>query len=284
MQTTSDACRPVPVGDEEFPLFQRLIHEEAGIYLAPIKRALLSARLSRRLRELGLSTFSAYYRYLLEAGEEERIRLFDGICTNETSFFREPAQFEFLEREIIPAWLADAKRPRSIRVWSAACSSGEEPYSIAMVLHSRLAAAGWSVRILATDLSTRVLGRAAAAEWPVSQAEQIPARYLRRYMLKGRASREGVMKAGPELRSLVEFARVNLNDEVYPVAGKFDLIFCRNVLIYFDPAGKRRVADRLLSHLLPGGWFFLGHAESGGGWRKDLVTVRPTVCRLEASV
>lgn len=277
-----DACRPLTVSNEEFHLFQKLIHEEAGIYLAPVKRALLSARLSRRLRQLGLSTFGAYYRYVLEAGEDERRHLLDWICTNETRFFREEAQFEFLEHQIIPSWLADPSRSRSVRVWSAACSTGEEPFSLAMSLHAHLAAAGWAIRIVATDLSTRALARAEAAEWPVEQADQIPRHYLHRYMLRGRRSREGLMKAGPELRSLVEFSRLNLNDDSYPLQGQFDLVFCRNVLIYFDADGKRRVAERLIRHLLPGGYLFLGHAESGSGWRKDLVPVRPAVCRLES--
>ena len=277
------ACEPIPVSDEEFALFQRLIHREAGIYLAPIKRALLGARLSKRIRQLGLGSFSGYFRYVKDAGEEERRHLFDAISTNETSFFREPAQFEYLEREVIPAWLRDQNRAPAVRIWSAACSSGEEPFSIAMSLHAHLSQEGWPVRVVATDLSTRMLARAAAAEWPVERAAQIPKHYLQRYMLKGLGARTGVMKATPELRSLVDFSRANLNHEALPVSGTFDAIFCRNVLIYFDRDGKRRVIDRLVRYLKPGGLLFLGHAESGSGWRDDLVSIRPSICRFRPS-
>ena len=281
MQTA--ACDPIPVSEEEFALFQRLIHREAGIYLAPIKRALLGARLSKRIRQLGLASFGAYFRYMKDAGDDERRHLFDGISTNETSFFREPAQFEYLEREVIPAWLREPHRARGVRIWSAGCSSGEEPFSIAMSLHAHLAKEGWPVRVVATDLSTRMLARAEAAEWPIEQAAQIPKAYLQRYMMKGLGARAGVMKASAELRALVEFSRVNLNLEPLPVAGPFDAVFCRNVLIYFDRDGKRRVIDRLLRYLKPGGLLFLGHAESGSGWSDDLVPVRPSICRLRAS-
>jgi chemotaxis protein methyltransferase CheR len=264
----------------EFGLFQQLIHDEAGIFLSPMKRAFLGARLTRRVRHLGLSSLTDYYRYVLASGAEERKHLLDAICTSETRFFREPAQFEFLEREIIPSWLASPRRAKTVRVWSAACSTGEEPFSLAMSLHAGLAGAGWSIGITATDLSTRVLARAAKAEWSITQAGEIPEPYLKRYMLKGKRTREGIMKAGPELRSIVNFARLNLNQPTYPITGRFDMIFCRNVLIYFDEQGKRAVADRLVQHLTPGGWLFFGSAESGGGWRPDLVTVRPSICQL----
>jgi len=268
------------VSDEEFRLFQQLVHEEAGIFLSPMKRAFLGARLSRRVKQLGLTSLTEYYSHVLAGGAEERRHLVDSVCTCETRFFREPSQFEFLEREIIPSWLADEKRPKSVRVWSAACSTGEEPFSLAMALHAGLGAAGWSIRIVASDLSSRVLERASKAEWPVSQAEQIPEQYLRRYMLKGKGARDGTMKAGPEIRALVEFKSNNLNEPAYAIPGRFDLIFCRNVLIYFDERGKRAVAGRLVQHLAPRGWLFFGSAESGGGWRSDLVSVRPSICQL----
>jgi chemotaxis protein methyltransferase CheR len=279
--TIAEPWRSVPLTDGEFGLFQRLINERAGIFLSPAKRALLGARLSKRLRQLGFDSFTAYHRYVTDTGATELQNLFDAICTNETRFFREGQQFDYFEQEIIPRWLADQGRPKGVSVWSAACSSGEEPFSIAMVLQARLGESGWPVRVLATDLSMRVLQRAAAAEWPLSQAAQIPQRYLKRYMLRGRRSMEGVMKAGPEIRSIVEFARLNLNDSVYPMTGRFDVIFCRNVLIYFDAQGKRRVVDRLVRHLQPGGYLFLGAAESATGWRSDLRSVRPSICRYE---
>ncbi len=276
--TMQELAKPLPVSDPEFRLFQRLVYESAGIFLAPVKRALLSARLSRRIRQLGLASFGEYYDHVLNSGDDERRLLLDCICTNETHFFREPAQFDYLEQVVIPGWLEDPEHPKSVRVWSAACSTGEEPFSIAMLLHHRLTGAGWSAKIVATDLSTRALERAQNAEWPVDRAEEIPAPYLRRYMLKGRRSKEGLMKAAPDIRSMVELARLNLNEPPYPISGRFDVIFCRNVLIYFDAASKQRVFDQLIQHLVPGGYLFLGHAESGSGWNDELVPVKPAIC------
>lgn len=270
-----------PITDREFTLFQALIHREAGIYLSQAKKALLVGRLSRRLRELGLSSFGAYYRLATERDDQELTLLLDCICTNETHFFREPRQFEFLEQHVVPEWKAQADsglRARRIRTWSAACSTGEEPYSLAMTLWNHFPpAAGWEIDILATDLSTRALRQARAAVWPLEKAKEIPAKYLRSFMLKGTRSQEGKMKAGPAIRSVVRFERFNLNDDVYPMSCLFDLIFCRNVLIYFDAQSKARVVDRLLNHLAPTGYLFLGHAESLTSLTERVRTVIPTV-------
>ncbi|HSP15590.1 MAG TPA: protein-glutamate O-methyltransferase CheR [Thermoanaerobaculia bacterium] len=273
-----ESCAPLAVSDDEFQLFQRIVYQWSGIFLSPVKRALLAARLSRRIRQLGLRSFGEYYRVVSAAGPEERRILLDSICTNETHFFREPAQFDFLDRVIVPSLMAE-RRPRHLSVWSAACSTGQEPFSIAMALHHRLAPSGWTIDVLATDLSTRALEAGRKAEWPIESAAEIPSPYLHRYMLKGRQSKEGIMRAGPVLRSLVRFGQVNLSDASYPMATSFDLIFCRNVMIYFDAASKKHVFDRLLAHLVPGGYLFLGHAESGTGWNEQLVPVRPAICQ-----
>ncbi len=269
-----------PLTGREFIGFQRLVYREAGIWLSSAKQALLVGRVSRRLRELGGMSFGDYLKRAHE-DETERVRLLDALCTHETHFFREPRHFDLLEREVLPRWRergdTGAGEGRRVRVWSAGCSSGEEPFSLAMVLRHHLPAEeGWDIQILATDLSTRVLERARQALWPVDKAEEIPKPYLRAYMLRGVGSQEGKMKAGPELRSLVRFQRVNLNDG-QGVVGRFDLIFCRNVLIYFDMASKTRAVERLLSHLSPQGLLFLGHSESltGPGW--GVRTVIPTV-------
>jgi chemotaxis protein methyltransferase CheR len=246
----------------EFRLFQSLVHREAGISLSDQKRALLVGRLAPRLRALSLGTFGEYYDRVV-ADRIELVRMIDSICTNETHFFREPKQFAFLENDVLPAWRAQAEegtRSRQVRVWSAACSSGEEPYSIAMTLAAHLP--GWSIEILASDLSTKVLERAASGIWPIERAEQIPTHYRKAFMLKGSGPQEGRMAARPELTSLIRFARINLSHDTYPTTGRFDLIFCRNVLIYFDAPSKRRVIDRLLDRLEPNGFFFLGHSES----------------------
>ncbi len=261
-----------PLSGDEFRLFQRLIHQEAGIFLGPSKQELLVARLRRRLRALQLHSFLAYYR-LVKCDPEERVKMLDCISTNETHFFREPRQFEFLEHRIFPD-VQHNRRP-GLRLWSAGCSTGEEPYSLAMTLLDHFP--GWPIEILATDLSTRVLAKARAAVWPIEKAEEIPTVYRKRFMLKGTRQQDGKMKAGPEIRSVVHFARLNLNDETYPQLGLFDLIFCRNVLIYFNAESRERVIRRLLSHLTPGGTLFLGHAESLSGLTTLVRSVGPNI-------
>jgi chemotaxis protein methyltransferase CheR len=255
MNTTS-------INTREFRLFQSLVQAEAGIFLSDQKRALLVGRLAPRMRALQLTSYEAYHDHL-SRDREELVRMLDAICTNETHFVREPKQFTFLENDVLPVWRAEAaagERTRQLRIWSAACSTGEEPYSIAMLLSAQLP--DWSIEILASDLSMKVLERATSAIWPIERAEQIPVQYRKAFMLRGSGSQEGKMAARPELSSLIRFARINLSHESYPVVGRFDLIFCRNVLIYFDAPSKRRVIDRLLDRLDPRGYFFLGHSES----------------------
>jgi chemotaxis protein methyltransferase CheR len=267
-----------PISEAEFVLLRDLIHREAGIFLSPVKKALLVGRLSRRLRELGLPSFGAYYRYVQsESDPAERVRLLDCICTHETHFFRESRQFDFLLGRVLPQWEAQAAagaRPRQIRAWSAGCSTGEEPYSLAMALLSRLDA-GWRVEILGTDLSTRALAKAQAALWPIDKAPEIPPAHRKAFMLRGVGPQQGWMKAGRQVRSVVRTLRHNLNDAWTP-PGPFDLIFCRNVLIYFSQQSRSRVIERLLSALSPTGYLFLGHAESLSAVTNRLRSVGPT--------
>jgi chemotaxis methyl-accepting protein methylase len=195
--------------------------------------------------------------------------MLDCICTNETHFFREPRQFEFLESVVFPEWRERAesgRMSRRVRVWSAGCSTGEEPYSVAMAFLAAFPpGSGWEIDIVATDLSTRVLERAQAAVWPIDKAKEIPGAYLKAFMLRGTGPEDGRMKAGSILRSRVRFLRVNLNAEPFTFAGRFDLVLCRNVLIYFDAPSKARVLSRLLERLDPHGYLFLGHAETVTG-------------------
>jgi chemotaxis protein methyltransferase CheR len=274
VHATSTSLQTGPT-DSEFALLRDLIHASAGIRLNDTKRPLLSARLSRRIRELELPSFGAYYRYVKEHGEDELRELLDCITTHETHFFREPAQFSFLEREVVPAWHREGKR--SIRVWSAGCSSGEEPYSIAMLLDELAPERGWNVDIVATDLSRRVLARASEAEWPIAKSAEISERRLKAYMLRGVGAHAGKMRVTGALRAMVHFTRLNLADGVPPPGGPFDLIFCRNVLIYFSEDAKRRAVDTLLRVLDPEGFVFFGHAESLVGYRPDLQAVGPTI-------
>jgi chemotaxis protein methyltransferase CheR len=266
-----------PISEREFALFQTLILNEAGIYLAPAKKALLVGRLTKRLRALGLPSFGAYYERIVEQDDrEERLEMLDCISTNETHFFREPRQFEFLERVVVPRWKQQGLR--TIRIWSAGCSTGEEPYSLAMLLlHHFPPGCGRHIEILATDLSTRVLAKAEAGVWPIDKASEIPISYRRAFMLRGTGSQEGRMKAAPEIREVVRFERLNLNEDPYPVRGPFHLIFCRNVLIYFQMETKLKVIHRLLDVLAPDGLLFLGHAESLNAVTDRVATVVPTV-------
>jgi chemotaxis protein methyltransferase CheR len=268
LHPSAGAVRAAPtMGPAEFARFRALIYREAGIHLADCKQALLVGRLSRRLRELGLRSFGAYWRLVADGGDPaERRRMIEAVCTHETHFFRERHHWEFLAGELFPRWRAEAaerKRSRRVRAWSAGCSSGEEPYSLAMALLEGLPPSeGWSAEVVATDISTKVLARAETGLWPIDRKDEIPEAYLKRYMLRGRRSQEGMLAAGPALRRLIRFQPLNLNDAEYDLAGRFDLVFCRNVLIYFDDASRTAAVHRLLDRLEPGGHLFLGHAES----------------------
>ena len=283
MTCTPVAVTPPPaLTDHEFALFQRLIHKVAGIWLADIKRALLVARLSRRLRDLGLSSYEAYYERV-SASPGELIRMLDAVTTNETHFFRERAQFDLLADRVCPeleARAARGLRARTLRIWSAACSTGEEPYSLAMLLHDRLGALGWTIDILASDLSTRVLDHARAAIYRVDRLDQVPEGWVRRYFHRGIGPEEGRARLIPALRSMVHFTRINLRDEAWAADAPYDLIFCRNVLIYFDAPSRRDVLTRMLGRLAPGGLLFLGHAESLLGLGAAVRTVIPAVYQV----
>lgn len=276
---TTAAHTPWEIEDAVFAQFRELIYREAGIALTDAKKMLLVARLAGRLRELGLTSFESYYAIVKDpAALDERGRMLDRVCTNETQFFRDRRQFTFLEGHLLPALerVASGREPRRVRAWSAACSTGEEPYSLAMCLLARFPpSAGWQVEIAATDLSTRVLSAARTGLWPIQKAEDIPEHYRKAFMLRGTGAHVGTMKAGPEIRSVVTFDRVNLNEAAYAVRGPFDFIFCRNVLIYFDQPSKARVVRRLLDHLAPGGCLFLGFSETAAGVSDQLVSIGP---------
>jgi chemotaxis protein methyltransferase CheR len=276
---------PVPraITGREFHRFQELIYREAGIWLSPAKTPLLVGRLAKRLRQHGLKSFKDYYNLVVES-PQERVQMLDAITTNETQFFREPQHFKLLETRIFSKWRAEAaagRRGRHIRVWSAGCSTGQEPYSLAMIMLDHFPAqAGWEIEIVATDLSARVLDIAKSGIWPAEKAAEIPPEYLKAFMLKGFGEQAGKIKAAPEIGRLIQFLRVNLNESTYPFSGKFDLIFCRNVLIYFDQRSREQVVRRLADVLSPDGYFFVGHAESLHTLRAIFSSVIPTVYQL----
>lgn len=276
MEFAGLARLPEPT-EAEFARLRDLIHDTAGIYLADHKRALLVGRLAGRVRALGLRSYDDYAALVLER-EDERVRMLDLISTNETRWFREPEHFRFLETTVLPAVAARATPPR-VRVWSAGCSTGQEPYSVAMQVLGWFEARGEGVdlEVLATDLSTRVLEVARGATWPLRQADGIPPALLKRFMLRGTGGQEGLMRAGPALRRHLRFARLNLVEPLPAGLGPFDLVFCRNVLIYFREAERRLVLERLLSTLTPGGLLFLGHAETLNGLGLPVRAVSPNI-------
>ncbi len=280
---------PRGMTDREFAVFRELVHRETGIALGPHKRALLEARLTKRLRALELASFTAYRDYLQlhdPAGEERR-RFVNAITTNETAFFREPAHFAHLTDTWLPARhaLAAARGDRRLRAWSAACSTGEEPYSIAMTLLAGLdEPTRWDVRILASDIDTDVLARAATAVYPMDSVARVPDAMLRRHFLRGVGAQTGMVRVRPEARALVTLRRVNLLDDAWPIRARFDLIFCRNVLMYFDRPTQAQLVARLERMLAPSGLLVLGHAENLLGLGTDMHRVTSTIYRhAEAS-
>lgn len=265
--TSSLAWRLKEMSDAEYRRFAEYVHDASGISLNDSKRALVARRLHARMRELGVASLEEYTdRVRADVSGAETVKLLDLIATNETHFFRERPHWDFLASDVLPRWVAEAaagRREKRVRAWSAACSSGQEPYSLAMQLLSFMPAGeGWSHQILATDISTHVLEKARRAEWPIEKAPEIPSEYLQHFMLRGVGAHVGVMRAGREIRELVTFARLNLHDASYDVPGQFDLIFCRNVLIYFDRETQEGLFQRFHDALRPGGVLVLGKVET----------------------
>jgi len=261
--------------------FQRLsqfIQDYSGIKMPANKRTMLEGRLRRRMRATRIDDVNAYCRYLFEEDgmDAEVIHLIDAVTTNKTEFFREPAHFRFLESTALPA-LARTGR-RSIKAWSAACSTGAEPYTLAMVLEEHLRAGSrQDYSILCTDLCTEVLGQAVAGVFSEAMIQPVEMELRRRYLMRARDPRRNDVRIAPELRSRLSFARLNLMDDQYPVDRDMDLIFCRNILIYFDKATQAGVLTRLCSHLRPGGYLFLGHSESIVGIDLPVTQIANTV-------
>jgi len=246
------------ITDTEFCRFQRFIYEAAGITLSPAKKALVCGRLSKRLQAHELESFGAYFELLSSGRADDEVQTaVDLLTTNETYFFREPKHFEAL-RELATRARGQAQ---PFRVWSAASSSGEECYSIAMVLADCLDGSQTTWDVVGSDISTRVLRRARTGHYPMERARNIPPAYLKRYCLRGQGEQDGTLLVERRLRAKVNFAQVNLNTEL-PRLGAFDVVFLRNVMIYFNGDTKRQVVARVLSLLKPGGHFFIGHSES----------------------
>ncbi len=264
----------IELSDLEFSKFQNFIFQEAGITLSDSKKALVSGRLEKRLRHHKLGSYAEYFSLLSNRRDAIEVQMaVDLLTTNETYFFREPKHFDFL-RKVAQDAPRDSSQPW--RVWSAACSSGEEVYSIAMVLADCMGTQSWEV--LGSDISTRVLARARHGHYPMERTVHTPPDYLRRFCLRGIGVEEGTMLVQRSLRQRVQFAQVNL-DKALPNVGMFDVIFLRNVMIYFSNETKRRVVARLIAQLRPGGYFLISHSETLNDVTSQLQVVMPSVYR-----
>jgi len=263
------------ITSDEFLRFRKLIYDESGISLGDQKQTLLASRLSKRLRALGLATFAEYYdRVTTDSSKGEFTRMLDLISTNKTDFFREPKHFDFLRERILPE-LAQQKR---IRIWSSACSTGEEPYTIAMTLQDGVSdPCQWDFKILATDLSTRVLAKAAEGVYDAERVREVSPEIVRRHFLRGRGTSECLLKVKPHLTTMIRFRRLNLMDDQYPIKSPLDLIFCRNVMIYFDRPTQEKLVNKFYRYLKPGGHLFIGHSESLQWVNHPFKTVAPTI-------
>lgn len=263
---STSAARSVRLGfeftDQDFSRLRELVYQHTGIRMADNRRDLIYGRLSRRLRALGLQSFGAYCR-LIEDGHGDELEAFtNAVTTNLTAFFREAHHFDYLADTLIPELLERNRESRRIRLWSAGCSTGEEPYTLAMILRENIPDIhNWDIRILATDLDSNVLSTAAAGIYEQQNIQRALGNRLKRWFRKGSGGNQGKAKVLPELQELIVYKKLNLM-ESWPMKGPFDVIFCRNVLIYFDKPTQKKLFDRFAGILVEKGHLFIGHSES----------------------
>ena len=265
----------------DFGRLSRFIYDTCGIKMPEVKATMLEARLQKRLRALNMNSFTQYCDFLFapEGLEQELVHMLDVVTTNKTDFFREPDHFDYLVQKVLPEWLKKCDNPR-LSIWSAGCSTGEEPYTLAMVLTEfGLRNPGFDFQILATDISTRVLEKAKTAIYAESQVEPIPLELKKKYLLRSKDRSSGMVRIVPELREKVHFRRLNFMDEDFGMRDHLDIIFCRNVIIYFDRPTQEKLLQRFHRQMKPGAFIFMGHSETLSGLNVPLVSVYPTVYR-----
>jgi chemotaxis protein methyltransferase CheR len=270
------------ISNSDMGRLRTLIYAQSGINLSVEKKTMLELRLRHRLHALSISSYREYCDYLFSASgqREEIVPLLDAVSTNKTDFFREPDHFEYLKAKVLPEMMQGNAGGRPLLAWSAGCSSGEEPYTLAIVLseYARLHP-GLRFRVLATDLCTTVLEKARLAVFNAEGVAPIPAELRQRYFLRSRDQASKQMRIVPELRDLVEFRRLNFMESDYGLREKMDVIFCRNVIIYFDRVTQEQILQKLTCQLAPGGTVFLGHSETLSGLDVSLVSVGPSTYR-----
>ncbi|HEX2966504.1 MAG TPA: protein-glutamate O-methyltransferase [Syntrophorhabdaceae bacterium] len=271
----------VGMSRDVFSRLQKFIYSESGIKLTDVKKTMLESRLQKRLRALGMHSFSDYCDYVLSAEgiEHELTAMIDQVTTNKTDFFREPAHFEYLISKVVPVL---NKSQRHLMIWSAGCSSGEEPYTLAMVMQNYIDNGGkTSFSILATDISTRVLEKARIAVYDQERISAIPSVFQKKFLLRSKDKSKGIYRIVPDLRKHVQFRRVNFMEGDFGFREDLDVIFCRNVIIYFDKQTQERLLRKFCNCLSPGGHIFMGHSETILGMDLPLVQVAPTVYRCD---
>ena len=270
-------------------VFERLssfIYNEVGIHITPVKKVMLEGRLQKRLRKLGMRSFDEYCEYLFsdEGKNNELVKMIDEVTTNKTDFFREPGHFDFLTARALPCLLSGESRSSTKRliIWSAGCSSGEEPYTIAMVVKEFMegkVSAPFSFLVIATDISKRVLEKAERAIYEKEKAAAIPLWLRKKYLLRGKDMNIDAVRITPDIRSLVMFRRLNFMDNDFGFREKIDMIFCRNVIIYFDKKVQEKLLNKFCNCIKSGGYIFMGHSETLFGMDLPLEQVAPTIYR-----
>jgi chemotaxis protein methyltransferase CheR len=275
---------PGGMSDSTFSRFSAFVQNELGIKMPEGKKTMLQARLSKRLRKLGISDFDDYYEFVFSSDgiETELQNMIDVVTTNKTDFFREPRHFDYLIQTALPELIRNGstKNGRKLLVWSAGCSTGEEPYTIAMIL-SHFAAwnAGFQFSILATDISIKVLKEAALGIYTEEDVEVVPIDIKKKCLLKSKDREKRKVRIVPELRSMIEFRSLNFMEDDYGLRRNRDIIFFRNVIIYFERSIQEKVLNRICQHLNPGGYMFMGHSETLNGLNVPLVQVASTIYR-----
>jgi len=263
--------------EKEFNILRQMVYDHCAIDIRPHKKQLMVNRLSKRLRHLGIQTFSQYVQYLNEGNnkDSEFIELIDAITTNKTDFFREPKHFSYLEEEVIPSIVRGKGHPdRRVRIWSSACSSGEEPYSISICLNELfLRYPGWTFEILASDISETILRHAITGIYEESKVSPIPMNLLRKYFLRGNKR----YKVKPETGQNIKFMKINLKLDFHRNLSNFDVVFCRNVLIYFNRETQQNIIQKCWQVLRPGGYLFLGHSETLQGMETQFQYILPAI-------
>lgn len=269
---------------KDFEKISKFIHNECGINMPPAKKTMLEARLRKRMRDLNIISYSEYCDFVFNSKEagSEIINMIDVITTNKTDFFREPKQFEYLYENALPELIDiyGAGTRRKLKIWSAGCSTGEEPYTIGMVTKefSRNYPV-FSISITASDISTQVLEKAALAIYHQQDVEPVPIDLKKRYLLKSKDKNKNLVRIIPEIRNLVTFKRINFMEEEYDIKEQQDIIFCRNVLIYFDKMTQEKIISKLCNLLIPDGYLFIGHSESLFAMNLPLVQIASSIYR-----